>query len=67
MLMKIDGPRPPYELSRLVAMLVRQQGQPAAAEVKAEPEDERHWVRQPAEPVSGGNPNISTTSRKVTA
>lgn len=35
-----------YRLHYLIAVLERMNGLPAVIEIKSEPEDESHWVRQ---------------------
>ena len=35
-----------YHLRHLIAVLDGMNGQPTVSEIKAEPEDDRHWVRQ---------------------
>jgi hypothetical protein len=52
-----DGSKPStggYSLYHLIAVLDRRNCQPTLVEIKAEPEDDRHWMRQ-----APGRPDFS--------
>jgi hypothetical protein len=49
-----------YHLRHLIAVLDAMSGRPAVAEIEAEPEDDRHWVRQ-----APGRPDFSREERLI--